>query len=109
MLSLALSITSIASAKIYKWTDEQGKTHYTATPPPAKLKTKSQEFKVNKIKSSSLSNNSNKTETELGANTVKFAKSKCKNAIRKVPQLIREMERVLEKGYNSGEILEKKL
>lgn len=33
---LTLTLTHTASAEIYKWTDAQGNTHYTQTPPPAK-------------------------------------------------------------------------
>ena len=32
-LIMALSLTNFASAEIYKWTDAQGNTHYTQTPP----------------------------------------------------------------------------
>jgi len=107
MLSLAFSIPSITMAKVYKWTDEQGKTHYTATPPPAKLKTKSKEFKINKTKSSSLTNNLNESNSETEDNPEEYVRSKCNQAINKVPQLIREMERVVEKGYSAGKIPEK--
>lgn len=34
IFTLTLSVT--ATAEIYKWTDAQGNTHYTQTPPPAK-------------------------------------------------------------------------
>ena len=32
-LIIALSLTNLANAEIYKWTDAQGNTHYTQTPP----------------------------------------------------------------------------
>lgn len=39
LLVLALALAaSAASAQIYRWTDEQGKTHVTDTPPPAGAK-----------------------------------------------------------------------
>jgi len=54
LLSIALAMSSTAMAKIYKWTDASGNTHYTATPPPAKSKAKAKEFKVKKKPASSL-------------------------------------------------------
>lgn len=53
-LAIALAFSSTAMAKVYKWTDANGKTHYTATPPPAKTKAKAEEFKVRKKPKSSL-------------------------------------------------------
>ncbi len=35
-LVLTLTLPHTAFAEIYKWTDAQGNTHYTQTPPPAK-------------------------------------------------------------------------
>ena len=35
-LTLTLALANTTSAEIYKWTDAQGNTHYTQTPPPAK-------------------------------------------------------------------------
>jgi len=36
LLFILVLISGTAQAKIYKWTDENGQTHYTATPPPKK-------------------------------------------------------------------------
>ncbi len=41
ILFTTLFLITNADAKIYKWVDEQGKTHYTQTPPPAKAEQKS--------------------------------------------------------------------
>lgn len=38
MTTMALLISLSTQAKIYKWTDEKGQVHYTATPPPQKNK-----------------------------------------------------------------------
>jgi len=54
LLLIAVSITTPALAKIYKWKDAQGVTHYTATPPPATAKIKSKEIKIKKKPKSSL-------------------------------------------------------
>jgi len=52
---LSLTVISPAMAKIYKWTDANGKMHYTSTPPPANIKVKeSKELKIHKTKKSSL-------------------------------------------------------
>ena len=49
MLILGLTISTSGFAKVYKWTDANGKTHYTATPPPTQTKVISkEEFKVHK-------------------------------------------------------------
>lgn len=106
LISLSLTIPSVTMAKVYKWTDEQGKVHYTATPPPAKLKTKSKEFKVNKVKSSSLTNSSSSSE-DTDTNSEKFAVNKCEKALEKVPQLLKQMEKVVEEAYSTGKISEK--
>lgn len=34
LIALALGASTAEAAKFYKWTDEQGATHYTAEPPP---------------------------------------------------------------------------
>lgn len=34
LIALALGASTAEAAKFYKWTDEQGATHYTADPPP---------------------------------------------------------------------------
>lgn len=40
LCSLALTISSSSHAKIYKWTDNKGVIHYSATPPPPQTKEK---------------------------------------------------------------------
>ncbi len=34
LLLLALALSAPVAAKIYKWVDKDGKTHYTQSPPP---------------------------------------------------------------------------
>ncbi len=41
ILLMTLFLISNADAKIYKWVDEQGRTHYTQAPPPAQAEQKS--------------------------------------------------------------------
>lgn len=40
LLASLVGWASSASAEMYKWTDSSGKTHYSATPPPADVKAK---------------------------------------------------------------------
>jgi hypothetical protein len=58
MLSIAVATSVISSttamAKIYKWTDNTGKVHYTAKPPAPKSKAKVEEIKIRKKPASSL-------------------------------------------------------
>lgn len=49
---VSMSLSATVSAKVHKWVDEHGRTHYTDTPPPKKAKT-SKELKVRKYKASS--------------------------------------------------------
>ncbi len=51
---LTVIFSSSAIAKVYKWKDANGKTHYSATPPPVKSKVKSEEIKIHKTPASSL-------------------------------------------------------
>ncbi|MEE9326198.1 MAG: DUF4124 domain-containing protein [Cocleimonas sp.] len=58
ILSVAVAASVISSttaiAKIYKWTDNTGKVHYTAKPPSANNKEKAEEIKIRKKPASSL-------------------------------------------------------
>lgn len=67
MAVLLLSAPSMA--KIYKWVDESGTTHYTQTPPPAKAKVKVEEVKVAKAPKSSLTSNSKASPSSSTSNT----------------------------------------
>ncbi|MEQ8428078.1 MAG: DUF4124 domain-containing protein [Gammaproteobacteria bacterium] len=40
VLVLAMSVAFSAQAKMYKWVDEDGVTHYTQTPPPGDIESK---------------------------------------------------------------------
>jgi len=40
LCALAISFSATTQAKIYKWKDSKGVVHYSATPPPQKVKTK---------------------------------------------------------------------
>lgn len=52
---LSLTVISPAMAKVYKWTDANGKLHYTSTPPPTNIKVKeSKELKIHKTPKTSL-------------------------------------------------------
>lgn len=49
LIALALAIAILAtpaSAAIYKWVDEQGNTHFSQTPPPAKGKNRASKVKI---------------------------------------------------------------
>ena len=47
LLASLVGWASSASAEMYKWTDSSGKTHYSATPPPADVKAKNIEAEIN--------------------------------------------------------------
>ncbi|MEE9327121.1 MAG: DUF4124 domain-containing protein [Cocleimonas sp.] len=53
ILSLSLAFAAPAIAKIYKWVDAKGKTHYTSQPPSVKTQS-NEEVKIKKIPKSSL-------------------------------------------------------
>jgi hypothetical protein len=53
VLSLSLAFSLPAMAKIYKWVDANGKTHYTSQPPSVKTQS-NEEVKIKKIPKSSL-------------------------------------------------------
>lgn len=67
MIVLFLSAPSMA--KIYKWVDGNGTTHYTQTPPPAKSKAKVEEIEVAKAPKSSLTNNTYKASSSASNST----------------------------------------
>ena len=52
ILSLSLAFCGPVMAKIYKWVDIKGNTHYTAQPPSVKTQS-NEEVKIKKIPSSS--------------------------------------------------------
>jgi len=112
LLSLSLCFASTAMAKIYKWTDASGKTHYTATPPPAKAKAKTEEFKVQKVKKSSLTNNSYAEDRSSRRSKSKSTKkrasaqSQCSKAVRKYPVILSKLKRKLNQGKAAGKINE---
>ncbi len=59
-LTLLISFSNTSIAKVYKWVDTNGKTHYSATPPPSKIKVKShQEMTLHKTPKSSLGHRPN--------------------------------------------------
>lgn len=81
---LSLTVISPAMAKVYKWTDANGKLHYTSTPPPATTKVKeSKEIKIHKTPKSSLTfKPKHRASTKAAKNTQQNRKVK-KTAIRK--------------------------
>lgn len=110
LIILTLSFSSTAMAKIYKWTDSNGKTHYTATPPPAKAKAKTEEFKIQKVKKSSLtrksveSNNSSHYSTKNASNKTGNAQSQCSKAVNKYPAVLSKLKRKINKAKSAGKI-----
>lgn len=62
---LGLSLALTAQAEIYKWTDDNGKTHYTATPPPDPEKGKNIKEDIDMAAGSSAeTSNSGQTNTD---------------------------------------------
>lgn len=49
LIALALGASTAEAAKFYKWTDEQGATHYTAEPPPAGAKASEVRIKTRSV------------------------------------------------------------
>ena len=131
LISLALSLSTPAFAKVYKWTDGSGVTHYTATPPPSKTRVKSaEEFKVHKTPKSSLTHKK-KYKASVNSNTVnnspnkhrnnnkynnpiakgnnqsddtRNASSQCQKAINNLPKVLDEVEKLLEMGLSTGKL-----
>lgn len=73
--------TLLAQAGIYKWTDENGKVHYTQTPPPkegTRAAISAKTFNsVQTVKASSIPSSSQRTKTKSGS-TNKATKTKKK-------------------------------
>jgi len=120
LLALGLTITHSGFAKIYKWTDANGKTHYTATPPPSKTKVLSNtEFKVRKTPKSSLthttseskytSNHKSKKTAKTVTDKRQHARAQCQKARQKAPALEREVQRQLRRAVKSGKIPKEKM
>lgn len=63
LLASLVGWASSASAEMYKWTDSNGKTHYSATPPPADVKAKNIEAEINLSSGKSKVSDSPKTDT----------------------------------------------
>jgi len=62
---LGLSLAVSVQAEIYKWTDDNGKTHYTATPPPDPEKGKNIKEDIDMAAgSSSKTSNTNQANTD---------------------------------------------
>ena len=115
LVALTLCFSSSAMAKIYKWTDANGKTHYTATPPPAKADAKTEEFKVQKIKKSSLTHIDTSKPMPLMINpdgTAKktihtidpklSAQTQCKNAAKNTPKMHAFMKVKMKESLSKG-------
>ncbi|BCD87867.1 hypothetical protein PSm6_42740 [Pseudomonas solani] len=49
LVILTLLATSAAFAQVYQWRDEQGKVHFTDTPPPESRNVTEQKLQVNTI------------------------------------------------------------
>lgn len=68
LLLLAVGLSSTVQAEIYKWTDEDGKVHYSATPPQGKTTTAEQigekiKFNVGKVQTTTETAEPEKTTT----------------------------------------------
>ncbi len=120
LLAISLTFSTSGLAKIYKWTDANGKTHYTATPPPSKAKVLSKkEFKVRKTPKSSLTNTSrssnysskNKTSSKAknSGDKRQHAQAQCRKARQKAPALEREVQRQLRQAVKSGKVSKDKM
>ena len=124
VLLLGLTVSTSAFAKVYKWTDANGKTHYTATPPPTKAKVLSnEEFKVHKIPKSSLrpsssfakpsyadkNTSSKNTKTKKKTNTKFHARTQCGKAIGKAPAVISKIKNQLRQAVNAGKAQKSKM
>lgn len=113
LVALTLCFSTAAMAKIYKWTDANGKTHYTATPPPAKAS--AEEFKVQKTKKSSLTHIDTSKPMPLTINpdgsekknihTINpklSAQTQCKNASKNLPKMHALMKTKIEESKSKG-------
>ncbi|WP_299881553.1 DUF4124 domain-containing protein [uncultured Cocleimonas sp.] len=124
MLILGLTISTSGFAKVYKWTDADGKTHYTSTPPPAQKKVLSnEEFKVRKTPKSSLrpsssfakptntgnSTQSKNTKTKKKPNTKIHARAQCGKAISKAPSVISKIKSQLRQAISAGKVPKSKM
>ena len=124
VLLLGLIISTSGLAKVYKWTDANGKTHYTATPPPTQTKTLSnEEFKVRKTPKSSLrpsssyakpsySNNSTsskKSKSKKKTKTTQHARAQCGKAINRAPALMSKIKSQLRQAVNAGKVPKAKM
>ncbi len=121
LILLILSLSAPALAKVYKWTDASGTTHYTATPPPTKIKVKSsQELKIHKTPKSSLTHrgnavaqyqkksmtgkNDNQNRQSQEESIAEKAHDKCQKAISNIPKVLDETEKLLRMGRRTGRL-----
>lgn len=121
LVLLSLTLSAPALAKVYKWTDASGVTHYTSTPPPAKIKVKnSQELKIHKTPKSSLTHkskantrykkkskfdrNDNQDSQNKEESIADKAHDKCQKAISNIPKVYDEVETLLKMGRRTRKL-----
>lgn len=95
-LSMALMLTigmSAHAGKIYKWVDDNGRTHYSQTPPPKKAK-QSKTMKVRTYRGSSSAPSRAELPSDDGAVPAKSSKGKKETAQTKK---VKELEKTLAK------------
>lgn len=101
-----LTISTSSNAKIYKWVDEAGKTHYTATPPPQNIESK--EMKVKNGQASESKSTKAEPKKELTKDEQKEitadAEEDCKEAIEKLPAIFENIEDITKMAYSFGSI-----
>lgn len=111
ILSLSLAFCGPVMAKIYKWVDIKGNTHYTAQPPSVKTQS-NEEVKIKKIPSSSrtyqpyiapkpvndATANKKKNTSSNVTNKRQIASSQCEKIKRKSQEKLNLTAKLLEKS-----------
>lgn len=103
LVFLTLLATSAAFAQVYQWRDEQGKVHFTDTPPPESRNVTEQKLQVNTIQGlddSEVQRTSSRKmfeddEEELNPGQLhQKGMVQCAAAIRRMPSLITETQKI---------------
>ncbi|MGA4633934.1 DUF4124 domain-containing protein [Pseudomonas solani] len=103
LVFLTLLTTSSALAQVYQWRDEQGKVHFTDTPPPESRNVTEQKLQVNTIQGlddSQVQRTSSRKmfeddEEELNPGQLhQKGTVQCAAAIRRMPSLIAETQKL---------------
>lgn len=104
LASLALVLSFSSSAEVYQWRDEQGRIHFTDTPPPESRNVQEEKLQVNTMKGlddSELTSSSHSIkELELDSKELNPGQLhqkgviQCSTAIARMPSLIREAQQL---------------